>query len=598
MPDQDSEKKDALLTQIGKWKTESEDLRSQLEHVWTKNTKLVKGIWSDKSNSKSKIRNKEKTFFRKIWAVKWRILAAFYQAFLKDQNTFKIQGRDTFSDPHKAGILQIITEWRRDGMMNNKSLFKKFITVFHNILDLGFGIGKMSWEYIPEQEKDSPSFKPWPNEQFYPDFFAETKDEMQYYIFESYMTKDDMKAKGFKNIDDIEAAATPESSLRAARYANDRDPLQNPRSTEYPSPGKYYEGKTESIGEKYKVWETFYKEDGKWKMVVTHEEKIYLKDPIDSPYGNIIIAIMGECLLEAHKLAGEGFPSPLESPQESYNDFLNRRKDNLALAMNKMKLVDRYANVDLQSLVNSRAGGLVMTGDADRAVRELDTSDVTQGAYMEAASDSSMMEEISGVTPGKIGMGTETKATVARINYAEANAKIELYIAITGETFIKDFYLTLARMIQRFESDEAVFMIANDTFREQQQNPFIQDEYDLDFDADCILSVGMSTVGRELEIQQLMLAWDRATMANQSLAQLLQMGAVPPEGIKMISPTWFWERLLPKLGIKDYKEAFIQIPPPQQTQGGLSPNIAGMAQPQIGDRETLPQALGQGREII
>ena len=203
---------------------------------------------------------------------------------------------------------------------------------------------------------------------------------------------------------------------------------------------------------------------------------------------------------------------------------------------------------------------------------------------MEAGQDEQMMDEMSGVVDIKRGAGQETKATVAQINVQEANAKIDLYIAIVAETFIREFYSLLAYQIQKFETDEKVFRIANDTFRQEQGNPFIEDVYDLDFEADCIVNVGLGIVGRQTEIQQTMLVWDRAIMANQSMLQLMQIpGAIPPGGIRLVDTTAFLEDIMPKMGKKDLQRYFFQVQQPTG-EGAQDPSLAGQAQGQIGDQ--------------
>jgi hypothetical protein len=596
-----SEEDKQLLDKVGGYQTESADIRLNVEQLWTDAINLVKGRFSEGNSTTSAVRNKKKTFFRKTWAIKWRFMASMHQAFLRDLDSFKIEGRDTFEDPHKAAILQIITEWRRDGMMRSQGLFKKLMGGFSNIFDFGSAPAKMSWGYIPERGKDGPIFKLWPNEQFYPDFSAETKDEMRYVIFESYMFKEQMEELKYDNIEHAQPTGMPQSSVRNAKYQNATDPLQNPKDTEYPPPGKYEEGEKDVWPKRYKVWEIFYKENGKMKFTVTNERHVVLKQPVKSPYGNNYdMVIIGECLLLAHMLLGEDFPNSMKSSQESYNYFLNKRKDNIALLLDRMKYVSRWANVDTQSLLNKRAGGIVQMDDVTQ-IKEDETPDVTQSAYSEAASDDQMMQEISGFTPPKTGqIGESSKATVARINFAEANAKIELYIAIVGETFIKDFFSTLASLIQRFETNETVFAIANDTFRQQVENPFVEDVYNLDFEANCILNAGASTVSRELDIQQLFLAMDRANMSNQSAIQLLQIGAQPPEGVEFFNTNYFLEKALTKMGQKDFRRAIfrLQAPPQQEGGGGLNPSLAGLGQPQIGGGAILEQTQGQGRETI
>ena len=177
------------------------------------------------------------------------------------------------------------------------------------------------------------------------------------------------------------------------------------------------------------------------------------------------------------------------------------------------------------------------------------------------------------------------KATVAQINYSEANAKIDLFIALVGETYMRDFYTQLACLIQKFETDEKVYRIANDRFRKDKQSPYAEEVYDIDIEADCIINVGMGTVGRDMELKQTFLAMDRAMMSNQSLIQLVSIGAAPPTGIRLFDTTTFMEDILPKLGHKDINKYFIQVQnaPQQGTEGGMNQGLAGQSAPQQGD---------------
>ncbi len=580
MSNDNSDKDQGLLDQITKYKSNSEQLISSYQDQWSRNHKLVKGLYPDDEITRSKVRKRSKIFFRKIWATRWRLLASFYNAFLRDPDNFKIEGRDTGLDPRKAAVLQKMVEYRRDIMMRTQSLFMKFIWGWMNILDMGWGVGKFRWVYDEEKGKDYPEYILYPNEQVYPDLKSDTKEGMRFIIFENFLSRDELEERNYKNIDKAQPETVPTNIVRQTRMRNHPDPLQNPKDTEYPTPGKYLgtDEKQSAGGEIYRVWECFYKEDDVWMFCVTNASYCILEEAGESVYGDRLPCNMGTCLAEANKLLGEGLPEPLEGPQESLNAGLNQRKDNVAIILNNETIVSRFGNVDLQSLVNSRPGGVTLADDPS-AVVERFKPDVTRAAYMEAASDEAMMNEMSGITPGKMGMETAEKATVAQINYSESNAKIDLYIAIIAETFMKDFYSTLAYMIQRFETDETVFRIANESLEG------FPPVYNLGFEADCMVQTGMGSVGRELEINQTMLAWDRAIMSNQGAVGLLQTGLVPPgTPMKMIDTTQFMVDLMPKLGKKDFERYFIEFQVPGQggEQGGQDPALAGRNQPQTG----------------
>lgn len=579
---------DTTISRLAQWKGQSENLRSMHEHRWATNMKLMMGVWDDEELAKSKVRQRSKIYFRKIWSTVWRITASLYNAFLRDPDNFKIDGRGP-EDVLPARVLQRMVEYRKDKMMRKDSLFIKFIWAFQDILSLGWCCGKLTWEYNPKTKKDGPRFVLYPPEQVYPDLTADTEEDMRYIIFENFMSKEDMEDLGYENIKDAHAVAIPHNQVRGVRFSNSQDPLQNPSQNEYPRAGKYYDGKGDGkdVGTRYKVYEVFWREGGKIRFCVTDMDKVFFRKPQDSPYGDCYPSVMGSCLLTPHKLMGEGFPEPLEGPQKSYNHTLNMRKDNVTMSLAKMKIVNRFGNVDLQSLTNMRPGGIVLADDADM-VRELETRDVTQSAYIEASADDMMMQDMSGVTPTLQGMGTSDKATVAQINQSEGNAKIDLYLAIIGETFVRSFYSKLAYAIQRFETDENVFRVGNEGLRREMgiAGQYVGDVYDLDFDADIVLNVGAGTVGRDLQIRQDMLAMDRAIMANQSQLGMVQAGIMPIEQAKLFNVAAFMEDLLPKIGRRDIERYFIQAKPPvPQGEGGGPAGPRGLLEPQIGDNE-------------
>jgi hypothetical protein len=466
-------------------------------------------------------------------------------------------------------------------MMRTDGLFMQIVWAFQDVINLGVCVGKFRW--VLNEYDDKPEFILYPPEQVYHDMTTAIKERKRYFIFENWSTKDELLELGYDEITiDKLQPTTPETQIvRQTRFASESDPLQDPKPNEYPSGGKYNEtGKNEVIKaeEKFVWFETFYKEGGKI-FFGAHSGDTVLKEPEESVYGRRYPIVYGQCLTEAHKAIGEGFPQPLEGVQESINAHLNQRKDNVSLALNGRTIVSRFANVDLMSLTRSRAGGVTLADDVNGVV-DRPFNNVTQTSYMEAAVDDNMMQEMSGVTPQKQGLGTETKATVAQINLAESNAKIDLFAAIVKETFFVDFFSVLAGLIQRFETDAAILRVANENFRDL--NPTGVHIFDLGEEVDLEINVGLGAVGRQMEIQQNMLAMDRANMSNQAMIGLLQSGAITAQQIRLIDTTKFFEEILPKLGHKNVQDFFFEVVPPAQPQGGLNQSLAGAGQPNVG----------------
>jgi hypothetical protein len=582
---------DELLSYIGSLQRESANLRNWYEGRWQRNIKLKKGIPLEDKTTRSDVRNRNKQYYRKIWGTSWRLAASFYSAYLRDPDQYKIEGRDTETDPTKAKALGFMTQYRIDKMNRESYLFLKHIWAIMDAIDYGMCAAQLSWEYNPELKKDGPAYTIYPVEQVYMDLAAETPDQMRWVIFEDFMSKEQMKLMGYENIDDAQAEGVPSNPVRQARMFPAKDPIQNPGPKEYPTGGTYEDDRQDDIASNvYRVWKCFYKKDGKIKFCVTNKDTAILKEEVDSPYGDMFPLVYGTCLTEAHKMIGEGFAEPMEAFQESYNYTLNQRKDNIALLLSRPTVVSRYGNVDLNSLVNRAAGKAIMADDPS-AIKEMEMGDFTASAYRDAAVDENNMRDLSGVTSSLEGAGDAGTATGDQINLSQGNAKIELYLAIFGQTYFKSFYSLLAYYIQRFETDANVFRVAN-TKLNAEGLPGI-DKID-DFDADVVVNVGMAYVGREQTIRQTLLVMDRAAVYNAAQIQLLQSGAVPPTGVQLINSTEFVRDLLPLLGKKDFSKYFVNIqPPPTPAQsmagaitggGPQAEAMAGAGAPQIGGR--------------
>jgi hypothetical protein len=598
-PTESGEEERTSLQLFNAWFTQSDNDRRSNERRWAKNMKLVKGLFPEDELEKSQTRKRNKIFFRKIWAEKWRIMAAYHQAFLKDKNSFDIEGVDTLTDPRKAFVLRKVVDYRKRRMMRVNALFTKLLWASQDMFDTGVAYGKLRWVFRKEGAlQDEPDFILYPPEQVYPDFIGETQDKMQYVIFQNFLTKNDITNMGLELPGGAQPMTIPSDTVRNVRFAQQRDPKKSVPDNFYPKPEDRQGEDTDTFVDRFEVWEVYYREGNKIKFSITLRDDHMLLGPVDSPYGDENFPlVMGLCLLESHKLIGEGFPEPLEGPQESLNHILNMRKDELALALNPMNIVNRFNNVDLHSLTNVRAGGIALADDAVNAVVPVPVTDITSSAYAEAAADEAMMDEISGITAPIQGVqGASTKATTAQINQLNSNAKVDLYLSIMAETFVKNFFTKLTQYIQRFETDKKIFRIANEDLRNiGALSPLEDDITDIDdFEVDLEINVGLDKVARGLQTQQKFLMMDKMIMANQSLASLMALPTasqiIPPEGIRFFDLTAVVEEVLPDMGMKNVNDFTFRLnqPPPQEQAGGPggATGIQGALSPQVGGELT------------
>jgi hypothetical protein len=579
-----------FLNQVLVWKNNSENQLKAKNARWAKNMKQVNGQFEETEIKRSKVRNRSKIYWRKTWASNQRLLASLYQAFLKEPESVKIEGRmGTDNDVQRGKVLTEMVKYRRDILLRKRGLFRKLMWALMDIVNLSDTIGKWHWNL----ERDEPDFVTYSPDRVFPDMQSNLKEEMRYWIFESFLTKQELEEAGYDNLTDIKASAIIQSPLEMAKQ--EASNLDKPHvSDDYNS--NYYpsDGSGESASKEppplYQVWEILYKENDVVYYAVHNSNHAVLKEAEATPF-EIYPVVHGSCLLISHELLGEGFPEPQEGPQRSANDTLNTRKDAVHLSLMPHRYVSRYGGVDIDSLVNARVGAITLMDDIN-AVKEEEKRDITGRAYMEVDSDDMMMQEMTAVTQQRQGFPGQPgeKATVANIAYQESGTKLDLYIGIIAQTFFHDFYGILAYMIQKFETDETVFRVANAKFPDQDI------VFDIDsFEADYIVKVGTPSINKNMEAQQAMLAMQQATLANQVTLGLAQAGVLPPQGATIFDVAKFTTELLPNIGYKNVKDYLVTIgnAPPQQQGGGTqtAQGVAGAIQPQLSQGEVITGGL-------
>lgn len=603
---------------------ESKALAEVIEHRMARSLKIEKGVPVETEKMIDPVTGRNKIFFRKSWATKWRILADLYRAFLADKNRFKIWGvGEDEKNFVKAKILTAMTRYRMELMQRRHSLFVKMIWAFLDCISPGTAVVKFCWGYNEESGVDGPMFVNYPFEQVKLDWVnAMHPEEMRYAFFDNYLTEDQLEEEGLspQQIKKMTPVEVPISHLRQARYYGTKDPFLASSSdtgnysngavgSNFPSPGSDPSQNNQPVTKRYHVVEGFYRRSGKIYMCKFDKNSdLWVSEPELSPYGKVYPLIVGHMLLEAHKFIPEDLISVLEGPQESLNLGLNLRKANQRLSMQSGFAYNRLLKPDLQAMQNFKPGMRVaVNGDPNAAIAPFRIPDVTQTSYMEVNADQVMMDELSGVNPAKNGDSNINKTGVVQANLAEANAKIELYVAIVSETFFRQFIYLLAYYIQLFETDERIFKVAKIRMQEEEQVPVDKRDniYDLDFDMMVEIHVGLGEVSRAARMNQDFAFMQQLQAANQSTIMALK------SGIGMDKPVFYDVGAMILERAEDYGftnlkryAVPVQSPPQEPTAGpggSAAQSVEGgaAAQPNApgaeaaGFEEALRAALGQ-----
>jgi len=604
---------DEVLDTMLAYYDESKTIRNTLEYRWTKNQKLLKGIPLYKEKDTSTVRKRPKIRFRKIWSNAVRLLASLYQAFLLDKNKFKIQGFDQLMDWMKARVLQVMTEYRLNWLYRRRDGFVKFIWSFLDCICPGTSVVKVHWKFNEDMDIDEPCITPYPLEQVCLDWAQATVSDMRYICLENYLTKDQMKEMDYNNIEDTIAVEIPQSSLRDTRFYEVGDPARKISGTggnyadgtigdNYPSPGSTGEAVKDYVQLRYRVVECFYKKEGKIYFCVFNPDGfVWLQKPIVSPYGKIYPIAVGSVLLEAHKLIPESIVEPLEGPQEDLNMTMNLRKENQLLAMMGGWSIDKFGGVDRQALTNLRPGFVVTRNSGQGLVEPLRLPDVTQTSYVEANADQIMIDEMMGITQIKQGQTTTSKTGVAAINLQESNAKESLFVSIVGETLFRQVIYLLAYQIQLFETDERIFRVANSRLNQELTIQGIDvsqrdNIYDLEFDMDVEVNVGLNEASRAVQLQRLFAFIDRALQSNNATTLMMRSG-VQVQNPTMIDTSKALQDIAEQLQIDDFQKYVIPVAPPSipQQQGGgvVAQGVEGAMALQQGQQPSLPEGFAE-----
>jgi hypothetical protein len=216
------------------------------------------------------------------------------------------------------------------------------------------------------------------------------------------------------------------------------------------------------------VYKTIAEIDGQDKVWYSLAESALLTEgkPLDKVYWHGLRPyVMGECVIEAHKIYKPGVPRLTREQQAELNENKNQRSDNVKYAMNKRYWARRGANVDVRALTRSVPNGVTFmnkpTGpDAD--VYEVNTPDVTRSAYEEQDRIEQAFDELAGsFTPGANGDKNDLSNKVggAEMLTEDKNLIQGYQLRTFVETFVEPVLYQLMRLEQHYETDEGILQL-------------------------------------------------------------------------------------------------------------------------------------------
>lgn len=304
-----------------------------------------------------------------------------------------------------------------------------------------------------------------------------------YIVHRGWRTVDDhMQAITRRQMDEEKATAAGEEFIYGVPYRKlTRDEIErhalvgdagddasgerakrNPGSTDQ-AQGQTSQPKYGSI----RIWHCIMRMDGVDWYFETLNRALLLSDPVPlsvAQYGYPKRPYcMGSVFLASGAVYPEGPAGIAAGLQAETNENVNQRIDNIRQQTNVRNLVRRGSSIDLNALMRSVPGGIILTGDPNSDVKPLPVREFGPAIYNEGDRLSVEMDDVTGNFGGaSVQTNRALNQTVGGMDLLGENANVmsEFKLRCLSETLVEPTLRLVDGMTSRFESDDNVIEIA------------------------------------------------------------------------------------------------------------------------------------------
>ena len=159
--------------------------------------------------------------------------------------------------------------------------------------------------------------------------------------------------------------------------------------------------------------------------------------------------------------------------QAEANDVANLRLDNVKLALNRRRVVQRGKGTDLGAISRYRPGGIILTYDIN-SMREEDVREVTSSSYAEQDRINMDIDDIvGGFSTSSVASNRALNQTVGGMQMLNnsSNAQTEYVVRTFVETWVEPVLNQVVRLLQAYENMETIAMFAAPQKEEAPANP-------------------------------------------------------------------------------------------------------------------------------
>lgn len=347
--------------------------------------------------------------------------------------------------------------------------FMTVIGAYQDALTTGVVASYQYWHYDEKRGIDKPCIKIIPIENLRIDAAADWTDPIcsSPYVIEMIpmyvkdvkyrMQQDDPKTgqKKWKTLEESQIIA-------AAKQTSDTIRLQREHGR------TDSKDQTNAVTDYSIVWvhKNIMEHDGEDILFFTMGTEALLSDPVPlkeryhtgkRPY------VIGQCMIETHKLYPGGTPRISRDTQAEINDIANLRIDNVKFALNKRYFVKRNKQVDLRSLMRNVPGSATLMDDPKEDVVPVDFKDVTSSSYEEQDRLNLDFDDITGSFSGSsVQSNREMNETVGGMELLtdDANQVGGYMLRTFVETWVEPVLRQVIQLEQAYETDEVILALA------------------------------------------------------------------------------------------------------------------------------------------
>jgi hypothetical protein len=202
-----------------------------------------------------------------------------------------------------------------------------------------------------------------------------------------------------------------------------------------------------------------------WEFYTLGEECL-LCDPrplIESVFHGKRPYVMGSAIIETHKVMPSSIPQISQELATESNEIVNQRIDNVKFVLNKKWFAKRGAEVDLGGLVRNVPGGIVLTDDPEKDIKEVTWPDVTSSAYEEQKRiDNDINELLGNFSSSSLLMDRNLNAPAHNMSILNnsTGTLTEYLLRTFNETFIQPVLRQLVLLEQYYETDSTILAIS------------------------------------------------------------------------------------------------------------------------------------------